>query len=116
MENYLLCGLMNNSYVSTPAIATKSFPLVLNQYLMESSNPLRINLQAAIINSLISINPIFSQQNHLALMFDTDFNNCLAVNNFNNNQYPNSFVLNSNNMLENKFNLITKFKYLLLFF
>ena len=89
---------MNNSYVNTPAIAVLSFSLVLNQYLMESSNPLRSNLQTAILNSLISINCIFSQQNNLAIMFDNDFNNCLAVNNFNNNQYPNNIVLNSNNM------------------
>ena len=64
--NYLLCGAKlsstsNVNFVNTLAVQYQSVPLVLDQYILEIINPNYNNFVTAIQNSLIILNPVFSQ-------------------------------------------------------
>ncbi len=64
--NYQLCGAKLSSSVSvnflnSPAIQNTPVPLVLDRYILQTTNPVYSNFISAIQNSLILINPVFSQ-------------------------------------------------------
>ncbi len=64
--NYLLCeaklsSTSNVNFVNTLAVQYQSVPLVLDQYILEIINPNYNNFVTAIQNSLIILNPVFSQ-------------------------------------------------------
>lgn len=65
-ENFLLCGAKSSgtstiSFLSSPAIQSKQVPLILNQFILEITNPFYNDFLSAIQTSLIIVNPVFKQ-------------------------------------------------------